>query len=263
MEWLSRNIPKLESWEDVQDTKTNQGASTLGRVVVGLGRVVARLGRTVAFVVFGAILGVGLGFAPACLLWAVILFLGFDPDDEPILGIGLGGCAVIGATWGAAAEYLGGGDTVYKGSKPPVQISDDERYEFSDYQKALRDWEYQQKSYWTNASGLQFEKRLTKLLNNLGWTAKTTKASGDGGYDIVATCPKGTLYWIQCKNWEKRCGVEPIRLLAGTLSIEGTTATGIVTCTGGFTASAEASARKAGIRLWDLDDVMTLVNTPK
>ena len=166
---------------------------------------------------------------------------------------------------GAAALYSGlwFGETVYKGSKPPVKISADERYGFSDYQKALRDWEYQQKSYWADASGLQFEKRLTKLLNNLGWTAKTTKASGDGGYDIVATCPKGTLYWIQYKNWAKRCGVEPIRLLAGTLSIEGTTATGIVACTGGFTASAKASARKAGIRFWDLDDVMRLVNTPQ
>jgi len=84
---------------------------------------------------------------------------------------------------GAAASYSGlwFGETVYKGSKPPVKISADERYGFSDYQKALRDWEYQQKSYWADASGLQFEKRLTKLLNNLGWTAKTTKASGDGG----------------------------------------------------------------------------------
>ena len=99
VEWLSRHIPKLESWEDVQDTKTNQGASTLGRVV-------ADLGRTVAGFVAGAILGFCCITLVACsLVAAVMAIFGIDPEDEVtrIMGrIVAGACAAIGATMGAA-----------------------------------------------------------------------------------------------------------------------------------------------------------------
>ena len=60
---------------------------------------------------------------------------------------------------------------------------------------------------------------------------------------------------------EKKCTLLGKHVLPeGKQAVQGLA---VGTCTGGFTASAEASARKAGIRLWDLDVVMTLANTPK
>ncbi len=57
--------------------------------------------------------------------------------------------------------------------------------------------------------GLEFEQRAQKLLLAMGLSAQTTKASGDGGIDILAYSENPMFagkYIVQCKDWPARLG---------------------------------------------------------
>ncbi len=54
-----------------------------------------------------------------------------------------------------------------------------------------------------NLSGIDFENLIGSLLAGMGFQIEMTKASGDGGVDIIATIERPLLkgrYLIQCKN---------------------------------------------------------------
>lgn len=56
-------------------------------------------------------------------------------------------------------------------------------------------------------SGIQFEKLIVDLLQQMGFFAETTKVSGDGGVDVVAFLEKpviGGRYLFQCKRFALR-----------------------------------------------------------
>ncbi len=143
-----------------------------------------------------------------------------------------------------------------------IQIDPSLHSVISAYRDDLQIWdeEWQRsKKRWTSMAGQEFEREFAKLLTKDGWEAEVTPGSGDGGVDIKAQDPNGDAFWFQCKRWNARCGVDPIRKMVGTLVIEGANATAVVLCTGGFTESAEATASKAGVVLWGIEEVMQLM----
>ena len=128
---------------------------------------------------------------------------------------------------------------------------------YNNYLKGISQWEAKQKVRWEKMDGHKFERQFAILLNKNGWKTIVTKGSGDHGVDLKGTSPDGEIFLIQCKWWKKPCGEAPVRDLAGVLSVEG--GKGLLVCKAGFTSPAKEWAKKADVQLWDIKDVMRLV----
>jgi Holliday junction resolvasome RuvABC ATP-dependent DNA helicase subunit len=105
-------------------------------------------------------------------------------------------------------------------------------------------------------NGVQFEKLVSALLQKMGFEAKTTKASGDGGIDIVAILDKpviGGRYLIQCKRLaqDTLVGVPTVREFYGAITADRGAVKGILVTTSAFTAQAKEFAGEVGIELID------------
>lgn len=102
-------------------------------------------------------------------------------------------------------------------------------------------------------SGARFESLCCSLVEKMGFEAEATKASGDGGIDIVAVSHLPFVsgkYVIQCKRYAGNVGEPVIRDLYGVVSAENANK-GILMTTGGFTSSASAFAEGKQIELID------------
>jgi restriction system protein len=82
----------------------------------------------------------------------------------------------------------------------------------------------------------------------MGFRAETTKASGDGGIDIVATLDRpivGGTYLLQCKRFaaDNLVGAATVREFYGALTADRQAVKGILVTTSGFTAQAQEFAR--------------------
>lgn len=102
-------------------------------------------------------------------------------------------------------------------------------------------------------SGVEFEKLIARLLACMGFHAQMTKASGDGGIDIVATLDRpivGGRYLIQCKRYApcSPVGVPRVREFYGALATE-RAVKGVLISTSGFTADAKRYASEVSIDL--------------
>ncbi len=89
-------------------------------------------------------------------------------------------------------------------------------------------------------SGVEFEKICQQLVENMGFETETTKASGDGGIDLIAYNYQPLLsgkYIIQCKRYLGSVGEPIIRDLYGVVMSERANK-GILMTTGTFTKSA-------------------------
>lgn len=104
-----------------------------------------------------------------------------------------------------------------------------------------------------NMDGLEFERLIYNLFVKLGFRAQITKASGDGGVDIVANYEgllfKG-LYLIQCKRWKGKVGEPELRDLYGTVISENALK-GILITTSSFSRQAEEFSRGKNLELID------------
>ncbi|AZS14670.1 restriction endonuclease [Paenibacillus lutimineralis] len=104
-----------------------------------------------------------------------------------------------------------------------------------------------------NMGGLEFEKLIYNLFVKLGFRAQITKASGDGGIDIIANY-EGLLfkgkYLIQCKRWKGKVGEPELRDLYGTVISENALK-GILVTTSSFTRQAEEFSRGKNLELID------------
>jgi len=74
-------------------------------------------------------------------------------------------------------------------------------------------------------SGIEFEGLITRLLERMGFQAEMTKASGDGGIDVVATLDQpltGGRYLIQCKRYspDSLVGSATVREFYGALTAD-------------------------------------------
>jgi restriction system protein len=82
---------------------------------------------------------------------------------------------------------------------------------------AFEDWWVRTKAdHWQRLSGRRFELELARLFNAIGWEAKPTRATGDGGIDIEAKID-GARVIVQCKAHSKPVSPSVARELYGTL----------------------------------------------
>ena len=110
-------------------------------------------------------------------------------------------------------------------------------------------------------SGIEFENICKKLIENMGFSVETTKASGDGGIDLIAYNHEPVLsgkYIIQCKRYSGSVGEPIIRDLYGVITSERANK-GILMTTGYFTKSAIAFAEGKPIELIDGEQLDALL----
>lgn len=109
-------------------------------------------------------------------------------------------------------------------------------------------------SWLDTLSGVDFEKLMGQLLERLGFRVEMTKATGDGGVDIVATLDQplvGGRYLIQCKRYAPDCpvGAAAVREFYGALTADRGAVKGILMTTSSFTAQAWEFARLLPVEL--------------
>ncbi|MFA5835540.1 MAG: restriction endonuclease [Bellilinea sp.] len=111
-------------------------------------------------------------------------------------------------------------------------------------------------------TGLDFEVKVQMLLESMGFTASTTKITGDGGIDIVAfhNSPiiKGK-YILQCKDWTHPVGEPALRDLYGLVLSEGANK-GILITSGKFSAAAEKFSVGKPLELIDGEELNKIIN---
>ena len=111
-------------------------------------------------------------------------------------------------------------------------------------------------------SGVEFEHVCKRLLENMGFSVETTKASGDGGIDLIGYNTQPLLsgkYIIQCKRYAGSVGEPIIRDLYGVVTSERANK-GILLTTGYFTKSAISFAQDKPLELIDGLQLKELIN---
>jgi Holliday junction resolvasome RuvABC ATP-dependent DNA helicase subunit len=105
-------------------------------------------------------------------------------------------------------------------------------------------------------SGVEFEEFITQLLRVMGFQTQMTKASGDGGIDIVAILDKpiiGGRYLFQCKRLgpDSLVGAPTVREFYGAVTADRKASKGILITNSGFSIQAKEFAADVGIELVD------------
>jgi HJR/Mrr/RecB family endonuclease len=95
---------------------------------------------------------------------------------------------------------------------------------------------------------IEFELYCAQLLNEDGWDAETTKASGDQGVDIVAT-RKGIKCVFQVKKHNKPVGNKAVQEVHAGRSFYGNVDFAFVVTNKGFTSTAKALAKATEVHL--------------
>lgn len=113
-------------------------------------------------------------------------------------------------------------------------------------------------------SGIEFERLISVLLERMGFCAAMTKASGDGGVDVVATLDRPLVrgrYLIQCKRYAPDCpvGAAAVREFYGALTADRNAVKGILITTSGFTAQALEFAQGSPVELIARDGLQRLL----
>lgn len=129
----------------------------------------------------------------------------------------------------------------------------------SDY-KAYTDWKRKcNELFWEELSGLQFEEAVTKLYNGLGYKAIKTKASNDGGVDVVLYKDNEKIA-IQCKAYGKKISPSVARELYGVLCT-GDYSSGIIATVNGASNETYAFCSKCNdkpITIITVDDLIRM-----
>jgi Holliday junction resolvasome RuvABC ATP-dependent DNA helicase subunit len=114
-----------------------------------------------------------------------------------------------------------------------------------------------------NMSGVEFERLVTTLLARMGFRAEMTKATGDGGIDIVAVLDKpiiGGKYLFQCKRYGPGnvIGASIVRDFYGAVTAD-RAVKGILVTTSDFTIQAREFAERVGVELINLSQLQNLL----
>jgi hypothetical protein len=112
-------------------------------------------------------------------------------------------------------------------------------------------------SYWKGLAGLEFERELGGLYGCLGYSVTQTKATGDGGVDLLLKRESETIV-VQCKQHAKPAAPAVVRDLYGTM-IHRKASSAIVACTSGFSKEARKFALGKPISLIGLEEIIQLV----
>lgn len=117
----------------------------------------------------------------------------------------------------------------------------------------------------TTLSGIEFENICQDLLEKMGFSTERTKATGDGGIDIIAYNDQALIsgkYIIQCKRYAGSVGEPIIRDLYGVITSERANK-GILMTTGHFTKHAISFAQGKPLELIDGAKMQELIEKYK
>ena len=112
-----------------------------------------------------------------------------------------------------------------------------------------------------DSTGLSFENQALELIRALGFEARTTSRTADGGIDILAESRMPFIsgrYVIQCKDWSKPVGEPALRDLLGTVE-KNNAVKGILISRHGFTKSARDFAQGTSLELIDGENIDGLI----
>jgi restriction endonuclease len=110
--------------------------------------------------------------------------------------------------------------------------------------------------YWLSLSDLEFEQQCAKVFRALGFAARTTPRTNDGGLDIILE-KDGRRGAAQCKAWLAPSGVKQLREFYGALHAE-TMTFGYFISRGGFTTRAHVLLPNMPlITGWAIDDLVS------
>lgn len=111
--------------------------------------------------------------------------------------------------------------------------------------------------YWQKLRGLNLEKATAQLFQENGYQVQLTKRVGDEGIDLIMF-KDGKKILAQCKGLKSKLGVGAIRDAVGVQSLN-PDAEMYVICPMGFTAPSQTLASEGNIKLWDADQLVSLV----
>ena len=133
------------------------------------------------------------------------------------------------------------------------------------YNKDLENWKwwnelYPKKkvlAYWYNLNGYDFEREVAIVFTSLGFNAKITPKSNDGGVDIILKMGNKTTY-VQCKAFKSNVGVAVVRELYGVMQSDNIKS-GIVVTLNGFSQGAIDFAEGKNIELITAKDLISMI----
>ena len=109
-----------------------------------------------------------------------------------------------------------------------------------------------------------FEYFVAEIFKKLGFSVKVTKATRDGGADIIATksIPFPYTLLVECKHWrpEHKVDVSVVRSVYG-VQVANQANQSVIVTSSQFTRDARkfAEERKSLMALWDIDDLLKLM----
>ena len=92
-----------------------------------------------------------------------------------------------------------------------------------------------------------FEETVASVFRNLGYHARVTSYTGDGGIDVILDGTDGKIVGVQVKRYKNSISVEQIRSLAGALYIGGYTK-GIFVTTSRFQSGSQKTSNLSALR---------------
>jgi len=103
---------------------------------------------------------------------------------------------------------------------------------------------------------IEYERFCSKQLNNAGWEARETQASGDQGADVLAK-RNGELLVVQCKLYSKPVGNSAVQEVNAAKAYYRAHYSAVVT-NAGYTRSAKQLAKTTGVMLLHHSDLVRL-----
>lgn len=114
---------------------------------------------------------------------------------------------------------------------------------------------------WSELDPIHFETQCAKSLADVGWDARTTKASGDQGIDIIAMS-NGVKLVVQCKRYKDQVGNQAVQEIIAGREFERAQFAAVVS-TGEFTRSAIQLASSTNVLLLHPDQIESLLNASR
>ena len=148
-------------------------------------------------------------------------------------------------------------------SEKQEQIEREKKRVLAQQRQAQLARERRKLNYWDKLEGTEFEAQFAELLRDNGWLAQETRASGDGGIDIIAEDPQGQSVAFECKRWNKtdKVGIDVVLKLKGASYRDFDRS--IVVTTSGYTPQAMEYSKEHGVELWGRADLLRLINSAK
>jgi len=135
------------------------------------------------------------------------------------------------------------------------------RKAYEDYRTDLKNWRYWERkrlrSHWSKMGGIEFEREMAKLFQLVGFKVELTKATGDGGIDLILYHEDRKIA-VQCKRYNKDVGPHTIRDLWGTMHHLGYDE-GCIATTAYFTDGVKDFARNKPIFLINMTDILETI----